>query len=107
MTRRAVRFHGAARRELRKAVDRYDEQVVGLGDEFAAEVEHSVRLIAAHPESGSPHRLGTRRIRVRRFPYGLVYAERKMFGGLHLYTCRGGEYTQVILSPLRTEASCL
>ena len=76
MTQRPVRFHGAARRELRKAVDRYDEQVSGLGDEFAAEVEHSVQLIATHSESGSPHRLGTRRVQVRRFPYRVVYAER-------------------------------
>lgn len=76
MTLRLVCFHGAARRELRKAVDRYDDQVSGLGDEFAAEVEHSVQLIATRPQSGSPHRLGTRRLQVRRFPYGVVYAER-------------------------------
>jgi len=61
---------------LRKAVDRYDEQVSGLGDEFAAEVEHSAQLIATHPESGSPHRLGTCRVQVRRFPYSVVYVER-------------------------------
>lgn len=73
---RTVRFHGAARRELRKAVDRYDEQVPGLGDEFAAEIEHAASLIAAHPESGSPHQLGTRRVQVRRFPYALVYTIR-------------------------------
>lgn len=76
MNLRTVRFHTAARRELRKAVDRYDEQVPTLGDEFAAAVEHSVRLLAVHPESGTPHRLGTRRLQVRRFPYGLVYTER-------------------------------
>lgn len=39
-------------------------------------VEHSVQLIATHPESGSPHWLGTRRIQVWRFPPGVVYTER-------------------------------
>ena len=76
MNLRSVRFHSDARRELRKAINRYDQQVPGLGDEFAAEVEHYIRLIAIHPESGSPHQVGTRRVQVRRFPYGLVYAER-------------------------------
>jgi plasmid stabilization system protein ParE len=57
-------------------VDRYDEHVPGLGDEFAAEIEHSVGLIASHPEAGSPQLAGTRRLQVRRFPYGLVYTER-------------------------------
>lgn len=57
-------------------MDRYDEQVPGLGDEFAVEVEQSARQIAVHPESGSPHLLGTRRVHVERFPYSLVYTER-------------------------------
>jgi plasmid stabilization system protein ParE len=61
---------------LRKAVERYDEQVPGLGDELAAEIEHSVRLIATHPDAGSPHALGTRRVQIRRFPYSLSYTER-------------------------------
>ncbi|HEX2191461.1 MAG TPA: type II toxin-antitoxin system RelE/ParE family toxin [Longimicrobiaceae bacterium] len=72
MNLQSVRFHGAARRELRKAVDRYDEQVPGLGDEFAAEIE----LIAAHAESGTPHLAGTRRLQVRRFPYAPIYTAR-------------------------------
>jgi len=73
VTARPVRFLGAARAELRRAVDRYDAQVSGLGDELAAEVEHSVRHIASPPESGSPHPAGTRRMLVRRFPFGVVY----------------------------------
>jgi plasmid stabilization system protein ParE len=68
-----VRFLGAARAELRRAVDRYDAQVPGLGDEFADEVKHSVRSIVANPESGSPYLAGTRRMLVRRFPFAVVY----------------------------------
>ena len=73
MTARPVRFLGAARAELRRAVDRYDTQVSGLGDELLAEVEHSLHRIAASPESGSPHLSGTRRMLVRRFPYAVIY----------------------------------
>lgn len=58
-------------------VEHYDEQVSGLRDEFAAEAEHSVHLIATHPPSGSPNHLGTRRVPLRRFPYDLVYTERE------------------------------
>lgn len=77
MILKAIRFHGAARRELRKAADRYDERLPGLGDEFAAAIEHSVNLIATHPQLGSPYMLSTRRVQIRRFPYSLVYAERE------------------------------
>lgn len=76
MNLRIVRFHGAARRELRKAVDRYEEQAPGLGDEFAAEIQKATQRIALHPESGSPHILGTRRAQIERFPYSLIYTER-------------------------------
>ena len=73
MTSRPVRFLGAARRELRRAVDRYDAQGSGLGDELASEVERSVREIAQRPELGSPHLAGTRRVLTRRFPYQVIY----------------------------------
>ncbi len=79
MIPRKIRFHGAARRELRKAVDRYDERLPGLGEEFAAAIEHSVGLIASHPGLGTPHMRRTRRVQIRRFPYSLVYAERDEF----------------------------
>lgn len=73
MRERTVRFLGAARAELRRAVDRYDAQLLGLGDEFADEVEHCLREIAAYPEIGSVYLPGTRRIPTRRFPFDLVY----------------------------------
>lgn len=73
MSTRPVRFLGAARGELRRAVDRYDKQESGLGDELASEVERSVREIAERPELGSPHLAGTRRVLTRRFPYQIIY----------------------------------
>ncbi len=71
-----MRFHGAARRELRRAVEYYDRRVPGLGDEFVEEVERAVEEIASFPESGSPYLADTRRVVVRRFPYSVVYRVR-------------------------------
>jgi toxin ParE1/3/4 len=70
------RFHGAARRELRRAVEYYEERVPGLGDELVEEVERAVEEIASFPESGSPYLAHTRRVLVRRFPYSVVYRAR-------------------------------
>ena len=71
-----VQFHSGARRELRKATERYDEQLPGLGDELVSAVEDSIRLIAANPGIRSPHAFGTRRAQLRRFPYSLIYTQR-------------------------------
>lgn len=73
MSLRPIRFHGAARTELSQAVDHYDEQVSGLGDAFAAEVEHSIRQIATYPNIGTPHLLGTRRVLLEGFPFSIIY----------------------------------
>lgn len=55
MSERRIRFLDAARAELRRAVDRYDAQALGLGDELADEVERCLREIATHPELGSAY----------------------------------------------------
>ena len=49
-----VRFNAAARAELRSAVGFYDEQMPGLGDEFASVVEDTLRSIVEFPELGHP-----------------------------------------------------
>lgn len=55
---------------------RYNEQVPGLGDDLVNEVEAAVQRAVAHPDSGTPDVVGARRMRVRRFPYSVVYAPR-------------------------------
>lgn len=52
MSERGIRFLDAARMELRRAVDRYDAQVLGLGDELADEVERCLRAVAVYRRSG-------------------------------------------------------
>ena len=73
MTAVRVRFHVAARQELAAAIQRYDSELAGLGDDLLAEVEQVVQTIAAHPEAGTPHQANTRRLVLKRFPFTLIY----------------------------------
>ncbi|HEV7587837.1 MAG TPA: type II toxin-antitoxin system RelE/ParE family toxin [Longimicrobium sp.] len=66
----------AARRELRRAVDWYDGEAPGLGDELVAEVDRTLKDIVEYPDAGSPHLAGTRRLLTRRFPYSIIYQVR-------------------------------
>ncbi|UCF35687.1 MAG: type II toxin-antitoxin system RelE/ParE family toxin [Acidobacteriota bacterium] len=69
-----IHFLRPAEVEFREAVDYYNRQSPGLGFEFAAELKRAIERIKSHPEAW--HRLSenTRRCRLNRFPYALVYA---------------------------------
>jgi len=66
-------FLSPARGELQEAVDFYNARQAGLGEEFAAEVVNTIHRILATPESWARLSKNTRRCRLRRFPYGLIY----------------------------------
>jgi ParE-like toxin of type II ParDE toxin-antitoxin system len=68
-------FAAAAEWELDDAVNHYNQQRAGLGDEFVAEVGRAVDQVLAHPHAWQvlDADLGIRRCRLNRFPYGLVY----------------------------------
>ena len=68
-----VRFSDAAEADLAAAVAYYDRQSPGLGDGFADEVEAAVARIAQFPNAWHKFSPNTRRCRLRRFPYGLLY----------------------------------
>jgi len=68
-----VRFHPAARRELRKAARYYAAERPGLELEFLAEFERVLVDLRSHPEAGSPDLEGARRLLTRRFPYSVIY----------------------------------
>ena len=50
---KAVRFHRLARRELKDAVQHYDDERPGLGQELLDEVEHALLLLQRFPDVGS------------------------------------------------------
>ena len=68
-----VEFLATAHAELIDAIEYYNEQSEGLGFEFAAEVKRTIERIVQYPEVWTPLSRRTRRCRMSRFPYGIVY----------------------------------
>jgi mRNA-degrading endonuclease RelE of RelBE toxin-antitoxin system len=71
--RQPVVFDPAASEELFAAVAWYDKERKGLGDEFLLEVRRAVHRVEENPEAWAPLSRRSRRCRVRRFPYGVIY----------------------------------
>lgn len=67
------RFSFAAELDLAEAKAYYDAQGLGLGDRFLDEVEAALARITAFPEAWRQLSENTRRCRLHRFPYGLIY----------------------------------
>jgi len=72
-----MRYLHVASRELDDAIKYYNAEREGLGDEFLEEVNHAIKGIALFPEAWHPLSPRTRRCRLRRFTYGLIYQIRQ------------------------------
>ncbi|MGO8952668.1 MAG: type II toxin-antitoxin system RelE/ParE family toxin [Rhodomicrobium sp.] len=68
-----VRYARAAEADLAAAVEYYDGQSAGLGDSFLDEAESAEGRIASFPHAWQKLSANTRRCRLHRFPYGLIY----------------------------------
>ena len=73
-----VRLHPAARRELERAGDYYDEQEPGLGTEFLVEIDLAIETIRELSRAwplwpNVDQSLGIRRYVVHRFPFAIGY----------------------------------
>lgn len=66
----------AAEDDLAKATAYYDAQSLELGGRFLDEVEAGLARIEAFPVAWHPLSESTRRYRLHRFPYGLIYQAR-------------------------------
>ena len=69
-----VGFLEVARQELDEAVSHYNGESPGLGDAFLLEALAAIDRIRRFPEAWHPLGDRIRRCRLRRFPYGLIYA---------------------------------
>ena len=69
-----ARFLSVAEQELADAFDWYERESPGVGYEFAAEVDRTVRRVVHYPEACADLGEGVRRALICRFPYGLWYA---------------------------------
>jgi toxin ParE1/3/4 len=68
-----IKFHSEARNEFIEVAEYYEEQVVGLGDDFVDQVEKVLDVIEQQPASGTKITKTERRFLVSRFPYGIIY----------------------------------
>ena len=68
-----VRFLEAARSDLREAIRYYNKQQPGLGRELRDEDYATIERITRLPEAWRALSENTRRCRVHRFPYGVIY----------------------------------
>tara|TARA_B100001971_G_scaffold176850_1_gene171029 strand:+ start:608 stop:901 length:294 start_codon:yes stop_codon:yes gene_type:complete len=68
-----IRILEIAERELDEAVDYYNVESPGLGDEFLLQILDSLERIRRYSEAWQPISQHTRRCRVHRFPWGVIY----------------------------------
>lgn len=71
------RFLEIAKVELDEAIQFYNYEAAGLGDDFLTEVLDALDRIAKFPAAWHPCSRRTRRCQTRRFPYGIIYQVRK------------------------------
>ena len=67
----------AAERELEEAVRWYDSKGPVLGDRFLDEYQRAVRRIVAFPRAWAKISKRSRRCRMNKFPYGVIYQIRQ------------------------------
>jgi plasmid stabilization system protein ParE len=72
-----IHFLSIAQKELNDAVNWYNEQADGLGNEFLDELDRAIRRAVAYPQSCTEIESGLRRCIMARFPYGLIYGLEK------------------------------
>lgn len=68
-----IRFLEVAQHELDEAVTFYESQAPGLGQAFLSEVLTSLKRIHRFPTAWQSLSTHTKRCRLRRFPYGIIY----------------------------------
>lgn len=68
-------FHPEAETEFLQAIEYYEGCEIGLGYDFAVETYAAIERTAAHPKAWPIIEENIRRSLVRRFPYGILYAE--------------------------------
>lgn len=70
-----VKLLAPAQHELDEAIAWYATQAPGLGDAFLVETLKTITLITRHPKAWHPLSAQTRRCRLSRFPYSVIYTQ--------------------------------
>jgi plasmid stabilization system protein ParE len=77
MTVMDIHFIEPAEQELYAAIKYYNQQSEGLGFQFALEVKRTLERIIQFPKAWISLSKKTRRCRVKKFPYGIIYQIRQ------------------------------
>jgi len=72
-----IDFLDPADAEFIETIAYYNLQSDGLGYEFAAEIKRTIERILQFPNAWAPISKRTRRCRINKFPYGLIYQIRR------------------------------
>ena|SRR6266850_3018366 len=75
MKLKPVEYHPGARLEAIDAFKWYELHESGLGDRFQAALSDTETFVRQNPQLGTPHTFGTRKRRLKIFPYILIYSE--------------------------------
>ena len=70
-----MRLRGEARQELLSEVRYYEDKRSGTGKRFREAVNAAFGLIRNFPAGGAPGPAGTRRTKVKGFPFTIVYRD--------------------------------
>ena len=68
-----IRFLAIAERELDEAIEYYNVELPGLGDDFLLQVLGALERIRHYSEAWQLLTQNIRRCRVQRFPWGVIY----------------------------------
>lgn len=68
-----VEYHPSTINDLNRAVEFYEQQRIGLGDELRDEIYQTIARIAANPFIYRPITGHIRRCFVHRFPFSILY----------------------------------
>ena len=72
---RRVLFTEAAEIDFTEAIGWYDNEAPEIADRFQQAIDKVVQRIEANPRQFSPSPFDTRRARLRRFPYWVIFRE--------------------------------
>jgi hypothetical protein len=72
-----IEFLQAAEHEASQAAVYYEQKKRGLGVDFLDELNQALNRILCFPNAWAPLSGRTRRCRLRRFPYGVIYQVRE------------------------------
>jgi plasmid stabilization system protein ParE len=72
-----VNFLETARLEFDDSVEFYNQEAPGLGIRFLEEILRAIELIVKYPEAWPQISERTRRCKINRFPFGIIYQKRE------------------------------